>query len=158
MPSVAQLSGTFDPSLFSGFTVGGTFWANVLSQSRHTMKFGGEFEYAQFNQRLFFPPNFGFFGSETGSDIADFLLGAPGSFFEISPDLGDGRTHYISLYAQDSWRMRPNLTLNYGLRWEVSQPWYDTRDRVSTYIAGEQPRGLSDCAQGLRFRRRPGCK
>ena len=46
---------------------------------RHTMKFGGEFRYYQVNERNVCAPNgsFSFDGSETGNDIADYLLGRP---------------------------------------------------------------------------------
>ena len=34
--------------------------------------------------------------------------------------------------------MTPNFTLNYGLRWEVSMPWYDTQDKIQTIVPGVQ--------------------
>jgi outer membrane receptor protein involved in Fe transport len=35
------------------------------------------------------------------------------------------RNRYAAAFAQDSWRMRSNLTVNYGLRWDRMEPWYD---------------------------------
>jgi hypothetical protein len=42
------------------------------------------------------------------------------------------------VYAQDSFRVKPNLTFNYGLRWEASMPWYDTEDKIETLVPGVQ--------------------
>jgi hypothetical protein len=44
----------------------------------------------------------------------------------------------MGLYGQDSWRITPNLTFNYGLRWEFSQPWYDTQNKIETVVPGVQ--------------------
>ena len=43
-----------------------------------------------------------------------------------------------ALYAQDAYKVRPDLTINYGLRWDVSQPFYDTQDRIQTFVPGVQ--------------------
>ena len=106
----------------------------------HTMKFGGEFRYMQINERNICAPNgsFDFDGSETGNDFADYLLGAPVSYTQCSMQFLDSRTRYGAAYAQDSWRLKPNITLNYGLRWEVSMPWYDTQDKIETIVPGLQ--------------------
>jgi Carboxypeptidase regulatory-like domain/TonB-dependent Receptor Plug Domain len=49
--------------------------------------------------------------------------------------LGDqvqrGRMHEMGLYAQDNWRWKRNVTVNYGLRWEVQQPFYPLNDVYS---------------------------
>ena len=106
----------------------------------HSLKFGAEFHYAEINERNTYAENgvFGFNGSETGYDFADFLIGAPGSLIQSSRQFLDSRSKYISAFVQDSWRAKPGLTLNYGLRWEVSQPWYDTQNKTETLIPGEQ--------------------
>ncbi len=106
----------------------------------HSLKFGGEFRYLQINERNVCAPNgdFSFNGSETGVDFADFLIGAPVSYNQCSQQFLDSRTRYGGAYIQDTWKVRPNLTLNLGLRWEVSMPWYDTQGKIETINPGEQ--------------------
>jgi hypothetical protein len=106
----------------------------------HTIKIGGEFRYLQLNARNICSPNgsFTFDGSETGSDFADLLIGAPASYTQCSVQVLDSRTRYGGLYGQDSWKIKPNLTLNLGLRWEASMPWYDTQGRLNTLAKGVQ--------------------
>ncbi len=107
---------------------------------RHTMKFGGEFRYFQINERNVCAPNgsFSFDGSETGNDIADYLIGAPAGYTQCSFQVLDSRSKYGGVFAQDSYRLRPNVTLNFGLRWDVNQPWYDTQDKIETIVPGLQ--------------------
>ena len=106
----------------------------------HSLRFGGSFHYDQINERNLAAENgqYGFSGGETGIDFADFLIGAPDSLTQASPQLLDSRSKYYSLYAQDSWRVTSNLVFNYGLRWEASSPWYDTQNKIETIIPGKQ--------------------
>ena len=106
----------------------------------HTFKFGGNFGYYQVNERRVELPNgsYSFDGSETGEDVADFLLGAPASYTQSALQVLDSRTKYGAAYAQDSWRVTPNFTVNFGLRWEFSQPWYDTQNKIETIVPGVQ--------------------
>jgi hypothetical protein len=131
-------------------------WQDNFSKviGTHSIKFGGQFHYDQINDRNLFGENgaYTFDGSETGSDFVDFLIGAPGFFIQASKQILDSRSKYMGLYGQDSWRVTPNLTLNYGLRWEFSQPWYDTQGKLETLIPGKQsvlfPAGTCDGCTG----------
>jgi hypothetical protein len=117
----------------------------------HSLKFGGTGSYGQSN--LSFPNavgngGFSFAGDETGYDFADFLIGAPTSFDQGDPELGPGRFHYAGLYAQDSWRARRDLTLNYGLRWDFIPYPYMANNKEATLIAGEQSRDFPTAPLG----------
>ncbi len=117
----------------------------------HTFQFGADFHYDQIDLNGFTGENGQFFfdGSETGIDFADFLIGAPVSFIQGSQDIEHTRSKYYGLYGQDSWRVRPTLTLNYGLRWEASTPWYDKQNYIETLIVGEQSQLFPGAPAGL---------
>ena len=112
----------------------------------HTIKFGGQFHFNQLEENLsnvangnyFFGSNFSGQASETGSDIVDFLLGAPSQFVQGQSYPSYGRSFYMGFYGQDSWRVKPNLTLNFGLRYDVSSPWWEKYNEIQTLIPGEQ--------------------
>ncbi len=113
----------------------------------HTIKFGGQYHYDQLEEDLidnvsngnfFFGSNFNGQPSETGSDFADFLLGAPSQFVQGQSYPSYGRNYYLGFYGQDSWRVKSNLTFNYGLRYDVSQPWKEKYNQIQTLIPGEQ--------------------
>jgi hypothetical protein len=57
-------------------------------------------------------------GQVTGSGLADFLVGRISSLEHGGPGVLPMDMWYIGLYAQDTWRMTPRVTLNAGLRWE----------------------------------------
>jgi hypothetical protein len=125
----------------------------------HTLKFGGGSHYDQ--SGLLWPDltsdgNFAFNGNETGYDFADFLVGAPVFFAQGAPNGFPNRSHYLGLYGQDSWRVTRGLTLNYGLRWDVSQFWYSPRNEVDAMIPGEQSIDFPGAPKGLVFPGDPG--
>ena len=117
----------------------------------HTIQFGVDFHYDQINERNYDDPNgaFGFNGSETGLDFADYLIGAPDNFTQASQQLLDSRAGYYGGYLQDSWRATPSLTLNYGLRYEVMTPWYDTQNKLETVVPGEQSKAFPGAPVGM---------
>jgi len=106
----------------------------------HTLRFGGEFHSSEINLFDHAAGNgtWGFTGGETGSDFADFLLGAVNTYNQGQQLPEYTRTRYYGLYAQDSWLARPNLTVNYGLRWEVSTPWFEEHNQLETMVYGDQ--------------------
>ena len=57
-------------------------------------------------------------GMFTGVDFADFLLGLPNqSFYDVVRQDNDGLSGHYHLFAQDEWRVSPQLTLSYGVRY-----------------------------------------
>jgi hypothetical protein len=116
----------------------------------HSLKFGAQFHFDRIAERNFpTATNFNFTGEETGVDFADFLIGAPAIFGESSEQFLSNHTKYMGLFGQDSWRMTKSLTLNYGLRWEFSQPWSDAYNEVKTIIPGEQSQVFPGAPLGL---------
>ncbi len=119
------------------YGIGDTFSKTV---GKHSMSFGGDFRYYQLNARNECAPNgyFQFTGNQTGTDVSDYYLGAPGTFVQCSVQYLDNRARYFGLFGQDSWKVRPNLTLNYGVRWDVARPWSDVYGRLTTPVPGLQ--------------------
>ena len=99
---------------------------------------------------------FSFFGSETGVDFADFLIGVPSFYKQGDAQPFYMRNHYGALFVQDSWRIRPRLTLNYGARWDVIMPWYEKYNQIQTLVPGEQSVVYPGAPDGIGFSRRSG--
>lgn len=106
----------------------------------HTLKTGFQvsLEQVNVNPDATFNGSFLFTGSETGSDFADFLLGVPTNFNQASSNSYYPRHKYISGFGQDSWRVKSNFTLNFGLRWELMQYWSEKFNQNPTFNLGEQ--------------------
>lgn len=92
------------------------------SKGRHIVKLGGEFRHWTDYTNEYATGTFGNFdydGRFTGVAYADFLLGLPGTSSRLNPLLN--RTSFANdqgYYAEDTFKVTPKLTLNYGLRWE----------------------------------------
>jgi hypothetical protein len=127
-------------------------------QGRHALKFGGEYRYYQMNNRNGggFVGQFNFTGGETGYDVADYLLGAPSGYSQSSPQVLDGRSRYGGAFAQDSFRLASNFTLNFGVRWDFSTPWYDTQNKIVALVPGEQSVEYPTAPRGLVYPGDPG--
>jgi Carboxypeptidase regulatory-like domain/TonB-dependent Receptor Plug Domain len=75
--------------------------------------------------------------SRTGNAIADLLvrdlpLGCDAEINTLG--LGAGRWHDFEFYGNDTWKIRPRVTLNLGLRWSRYSPAYAADNRISNYV------------------------
>ena len=135
-------------------------WLDNFSKviGAHTLKFGGEIHYDQVNVNAIaqFNGSFLFFGTETGLDFADFLLGVPSQYNQSQLQPFYGRNKYFGLYGQDSWRINSSLTLNYGLRWDRIEPWYEKYNQIATFIPGEQSVVFPGAPPGIVYPTDPG--
>ncbi len=107
----------------------------MFERGKHRLKFGGYLFHLRFNPVL--PNNargnFTFNGQWTGNAFGDFLLGYP-STSQVGIGRADehGRSNWLHIYGQDDWRVTPNLTVNYGLRYEINSMMTDVDNRLSS--------------------------
>lgn len=104
----------------------------------HTLKFGGDYRYVQHKQQEVYVFDGDFvFGAAgvntTGDPFADFVLGLPDSYSQGSASYERLHSNRVNFYGQDTWHLRPNLTLNYGMRWELVTPFVDKADAMSVF-------------------------
>ena len=93
------------------------------------------------------------FWGQDGNSFAAFLIGEAGLLSNLN-DLHAPRwiTHYGAIFAQDDWKIKPNLTVNIGLRWSYDTPrreadgdtaiWDPTLPDAATTNGGEYPGAL----------------
>ncbi len=116
-------------------------------KGRHALKLGGQF--LHYNQRRFYAGNNGllgfinYSGFFTGFAFSDFLLDMVSSKGRGGGSPDDPWTHLqdrIALFAQDDFKLTPNLTLNLGLRWAYTSPLVEKDNRQSNFNlqTGEQ--------------------
>jgi outer membrane receptor protein involved in Fe transport len=130
-----------------GFTIGNNFEGQLPQTGNtyqfsdnfskligtHSIKFGGDYRNQQFNQLLYFDIN----GLYQFLSDADYFLGLGNSLIQGSAQHELVRSNSIYLFAQDSWKIKANLTLNYGLRWEMNTPLTDIGKKVQTFRPGQ---------------------
>ncbi len=112
-------------------------FVDSLSWTRgdHSIKFGGEFRAIRlYTDRqggiTYTYANITNFLTNTASSV-QFLsdLSSPSPFFNGSTGQALAKQEYYIAYAQDEWKLRPNLTLNYGLRYEYYTPLREANNR-----------------------------
>jgi len=101
---------------------------------RHNVTAGGDFRRQEYNYFSQQNPrgSFSFNGKATGiSDFADFLAGIPDT---SSVAFGNAdkylRQSVYDVFATDDWRIRPELTINIGVRWEYGAPITELKNRI----------------------------
>jgi len=138
---------------------GDTFqWSDNFSKTigRHDLKFGGDVRYMKFDQTLYFDISGQYFYFGGGPNdpclgtidpvsgvctavnlFTNYLLGLPDEYGQGSAQAELVRSKAVYLFAQDSWKLKPNVTLNYGLRWELTTPLTDIGRKEQTFRPGQ---------------------
>lgn len=155
----------FDSGLNIGFSPQGpTSFKNTtysiadtfsLVKGKHSFKFGGNYSPFQNDTIYDFYVNgeFFFYGGGTGSgnNFADFLLGLPDEFLQFGEAPSNIRTNSYYGFVQDEYRVRKNLVLTLGLRYEFSQPKIDTEGRSFSLNLGQRSTVFTNAPVGLLF-------
>jgi hypothetical protein len=105
----------------------------IWIRGKHNFTFGGDFRRLDFNQLSQQNPrgSFVFTGAFTGNDFADFLEGVP-TTSSIAYGNADKyyRTSWLDGFVNDDWRIKSNLSINVGLRWDFQAPVKELYNRL----------------------------
>jgi Carboxypeptidase regulatory-like domain len=130
---VGRLDGT---ELYRTFVINDNV---TWTRGAHTVKTGLDLRFMRSKTTLGFvgSDNYGnanFTGTFTGSEYADFLLGAPHdtSYGDVQHD-NDGYSKRYQAYLQDTWRFSQKLTLEYGVRWDFNPPFHDQYGYIGNF-------------------------
>ncbi len=134
-------------------------WSDGLTwtRGRHNWKFGAGFSPYEENLVYAYYTNgeFDFYSGSgsvaTGNPYADFLLGAPGAYYQgpLAPSNIRSKSTYV--FGQDEWHARKNLVLTLGLRYEYNTPKSDTKGRTFSVIPGLQSQRFVNAPLGMVF-------
>jgi hypothetical protein len=159
-PSIEGIENVVFPSFVMGTPITNLKQANntysILDNfskvlGSHTIKAGLQVSYEQVNvnPNPTFNGSFLFTGTETGSAYADFLIGVASNYNQADSQAFYGRHKYAAGFVQDSWRARPSLTLNYGLRWDLMQYWSEKYNQIPAFNLGQQSQVYPTAPVGL---------
>jgi hypothetical protein len=116
---------------------------------KHNFRFGGDYRrvHHDFLGGSNSTGSFYFTGFYTGSSLGDFLLGLPQSTsIDVTESKSYLRDNVVELYAQDDWRLRSNLTLLYGVRYEFFAPYTEKYNHLSMIVTNPDG-GFTSVAQ-----------
>ena len=131
-------------------------FARVLGA--HSIKTGFQLSYEQVNvnPNPTFNGSFTFFGNETGFDFADFLIGVASNYNQADSQTFYGRHKYAAGFFQDTWKVKPSVTLNYGVRWDLMQYWSEKFNQIPTFVLGQQSKVYPTAPTSLVYPTDPG--
>lgn len=149
VPSLTFTNGSsitgFGP--YDDFNRNHNIWDNITKiLGRHTLRFGGSYYRYEKTENAGNgnQSTFNFTGGGTGTRpagtsafeqaFANFLLGNVATFTQTQYDLIPKiRSNSLELYAQDDFRLRPNFTLNVGVRWSIFRAPYDANGYLTNF-------------------------
>lgn len=172
LPQITVTSYFTGASAIAGPEAGTNFYSlrdvATHSSGRHTIAFGAEQALDKDVQQTLLN-NYGVFtfNSNTVTDsvtkakltvpgLVNFELGLPTSLSQDAPVTGYTNTWITGLFAQDSYRVFPRLTLNLGVRWDIQTPPTDPLNRGSSFQIGQQSTVVPTAPTGALFVGDPG--
>jgi len=133
---------------------------DVISQSHgaHTLSYGAEANLEKDAQQTLLN-NYGVFSfsqanntaGRTSAAITDFFFGRPASMNQDIPVYANANYWNYGFFFQDDWRIRPNLTLNLGVRYDVQTAPVDTQRRNLNFKPGVQSTVVPTAPLGVQF-------
>ena len=120
---------------------------------RHTLAAGGDVFHRHHTESSLFveSPIINFTGQFTGVPFADFLLGDAQSITQGAGEQNTTSQWMLGLYAQDQFKIKPNLTATLGLRWDPNTPAHVAGGRGAVYVPGQQSTRFPNAPVGLVF-------
>jgi hypothetical protein len=113
--------------------------AVTIARGNHSIKAGVDYQHYHFRDILDFTAgdqygDYAFQGAITGTSFSDFITGFP-YYTDYSVDGPDVLpfAHSWGFYAQDSWKILPNFTLDYGVRYEIHAPFDDATHQLANF-------------------------
>jgi hypothetical protein len=134
------------------------------TKGSHNFAFGGHIELSKFDVTNVYQ-SYGAFGFSTTTQnpnaMANYQMGFMTSFLQGNYEQVNDRNHFPGLYAQDSWKITPRLTFNYGVRWEDFAPWANNVGNMqefsaSAYAANQKTTVFSTLPAGMLLTGDPG--
>ncbi len=125
----------------------------IKTFNRHTLSGGLDLMHQFAEEYTQYPttPIVGFNGQYTGSGLADFLLGYMQSYKQGAGEIADVAGWQFAPYVQDDWKLRQNLTINIGLRWDPNFAPTSAGARGAAFVAGQQSTVFPNAPVGLIF-------
>jgi hypothetical protein len=126
-------------------------------KGNHSFKFGYEFRHESDNFLDAESPqgqitSSGIYTGNTGLGVPDFLLGDVSSAAFTTPTVVHNYKYGSNFFGQDTWRVRKNLTLTYGLRYELYSPLLNHGNEIANFT-GANGGGFVDAASGDWYQR-----
>jgi Carboxypeptidase regulatory-like domain len=127
-----------------------------INKGKHTLALGGEISLekdALFGNLY----NFGVFNfntsapTTTGNALSDFVTGQVTNMEQDTPYQSHINNWYYAFFAQDSYKILPNLALNVGLRWDVQTSPTESSDHAAVFIPGVQSTKVPSAPLGMLF-------
>ena len=132
---------------------------------RHTFKAGFDMRRFQVYNPFLSNNNgtytFGMAGTyTTGDSGADYLMGIPDQYAQNTGDIMNVRAQEYYTYFQDQYKIKPNLTLTYGVGWQIDTPLVDNYhggEAINCYVPGQQSKIFPTAPIGLDYPGDTGC-